>query len=230
MHFVFGNELIISAVDGIEALAWWNGPRCQALLMALQNDSIWPLGGGLNIVMLYSPHLNLFSLFSSVLIGLSLPLLCGIPLTLSPRIKILINLSVSLSSYHWEGKEETEEERVLCYMGSWDARHATAGGTVSVASTAAMLLSAEPLPHSACSVSEFVSVCLCDEPSWALIRHKSSWYSSERDLMLWSWPKIKISSHFTWEGELRVWMLAIIRVHGRRRWLVNVVWSCGSPS
>lgn len=50
-------------------------------------------------------------------------------------------------------------------MGSWDARHATAGGTVSVASTAAMLLSAEPLPHSACSVSEFVSVCLCDEPS-----------------------------------------------------------------
>lgn len=129
-------------------------------------DSVWPLGGGVNIVMLCSAHPNLFFLFSPVLIGLSLPLLCGIPLTLSPWIKILINLSVSLPSYSWKGKEgETKEERGLWYMGSWDARQSTAGGTVSVAGTAAMLLSAAPLPLSFRCVFQFVSVCLSDEPS-----------------------------------------------------------------
>lgn len=50
-------------------------------------------------------------------------------------------------------------------MGSWDARQTTAGGTVSVAGTAAMSLSAVSLPLSARSVSQFVSACLCDEPS-----------------------------------------------------------------
>lgn len=50
-------------------------------------------------------------------------------------------------------------------MGSWDARQSTAGGTVSVAGTAAMLLSAAPLPLSFRCVFQFVSVCLSDEPS-----------------------------------------------------------------
>lgn len=152
MHFVFGNELITSAVDGIELSPqpgevdrdvehFWS--LCEV------TDSVWPLGGGVNIVVLYSAHPNLPFLFSFFLIGLSLPLLCGIPLTRSPWIKILINLSVSLPCYSWKGKEgETEEEKGLLHMGSWDDRQSTMASVCCV-----------PL------LTHFVSACLCDEPS-----------------------------------------------------------------
>lgn len=75
-------------------------------------DSIWPLGGWVNIVSArcVADIPISFPFFCAVLIGLSFLLLCGIPLTLSPWIKILINLSVSLSSYSWKGKEREVEE------------------------------------------------------------------------------------------------------------------------
>lgn len=43
----------------------------------------------MNIVMLDRVHPHLLFLFTPVMIGLSLSLLCGIPLTLSPWIKNL---------------------------------------------------------------------------------------------------------------------------------------------
>lgn len=113
MHFVFGNELITSAVDGIELSPWPGKMDLDAeyfWLLFKVNDSVWPLWGGMNIV-LYSPHPNPLLLFSSFLIGLSFLLLCSIALALSPWIKILINVSVSLPCYSWKGKvEESKEE------------------------------------------------------------------------------------------------------------------------
>lgn len=137
MHFVFGNELIISAVDGIEVRL---SPGKMDLdvkhfwLLYKGTESIWPLGGWVNIVTEHlTEHIqNSFPFLSLVLLGMTLPLLCGIPLTRSPWIKILINLSVSLSSNSWKGTEEgTEEMRGRWYMGSWDAPKSTAEGTTS---------------------------------------------------------------------------------------------------
>lgn len=126
MNFVFANELIISAADDIK-LSPYSGEMDLDVehfwSLYKVSDSVWPPGGGVNIVMLYSAHPNLLFLFSPFLIGPSSPLLCGIPLTLSPWIKILINLSVSPPSYSWKGKKgATREERGQWYMGSWAAQ------------------------------------------------------------------------------------------------------------
>lgn len=102
-------------------------------------DSIWPLGGWVNIVSArcVADIPISFPFFCAVLIGLSFLLLCGIPLTLSPWIKILINLSVSLSSYSWKGKErEVEEGKGMWYMGSWDVPKFTVVGIIIVGGTA----------------------------------------------------------------------------------------------
>lgn len=76
MHFVFGNELITSALDGIEL-----SPSLGEVDLDVEHfwslcavtDSNWPLGGGVNIVTLCSVHPNLIFLFSVFLIGLRLP-------------------------------------------------------------------------------------------------------------------------------------------------------------
>lgn len=74
-------------------------------------------------------------------------------------------MSVCLPIVQKAKEGEAKEEKGLWYMGLWDVGRCTAGGTIIVAGTAAMLLSAVPLPLSARSVSQFVSACLCDEPS-----------------------------------------------------------------
>lgn len=56
-------------------------------------DSDWPLWEGVSTVMLFGTLLFFLSPF---LIGLGLPLLCGISVIFPLWIKILINLSVSL--------------------------------------------------------------------------------------------------------------------------------------
>lgn len=76
MHFVFGNELITSALDGIElspSLGEADLDVEHFWSLCAVTDSSWPLGGGVNIVLLYSVHPNLSLLFSVFLIVLSLP-------------------------------------------------------------------------------------------------------------------------------------------------------------
>lgn len=104
---------------------------------------------------LHSAHPNRLLPFNPALIGLIFPLLCGIPLTLSPRIKISINLSVSLPLWMKKQRRNTTGESVAWYIASWAARQSTVGGAVSVAG----LLSVWLLPPQlALTLSLFLSV------------------------------------------------------------------------
>ncbi len=154
------------ALNGVLSPAKWTQMLSTFSSLYKVADFIWPLGGRVNIVMLYLyTNPNQIHLFSPFLVGLSLPL-CGISLTLSPWIKILINLSVILPSCSWKGKEgETKEDKGLRYMESCNVHQSNAMDTISLAGPAAMPLSAVSLPLPACSVSQFLCACLCDEPS-----------------------------------------------------------------
>lgn len=144
-----------SAVEGIELVKWTqifkaSDPSASwlTLLTPVSKDGYC-----------HPVHIQISFFFSSLLIGLSLSLLCGIPLTPSPWIKILINLSVSLLCYSWKGKEgETKEERELWHMEPWEDRQHT---------SVDLLCSAHICFNAACGCDE------SSEPKWCYRRKKT---------------------------------------------------------